>query len=456
MNSITIRGSPKTAMQYISTRQKSPAVPWSEALARGLAPDGGLYVPESLPQIDVDALRPLAKLPTEEALPQLAEAILRPLFEGDILLPLLPDICKEAFRHPLVLRELEPHTGLLELFHGPTAAFKDWAAGFLAACWGALDKVQKPDNIRTVVVATSGDTGGAVAAALHNQPGTRVVVLFPWEGVSSVQLAQLTGLGGNVHAFAVRGSFDDCQAMAKAALGDEALVTRHGLTSANSINIARMLPQAVYAAWAALVWEDRHGSPANFMVPTGNLGDATAAWMAKAMGFPIGKLGLACNANRAILDWLESGKKDGNPTIKTLANAMDVGIPSNLERLSHWLDTPAKQQADLLADSADDAAIRQAMHAWAQREPSEIVCPHTAAGLWARARQSADDYWVVYATAHAAKFPELIQAELHRAPPRCPQVERANAASRSLTLIQPTPKALVDELTRLETPSIGG
>jgi threonine synthase len=293
--------------------------------------------------------------------------------------------------------------GLLELFHGPTAAFKDFGARFLAEC--ALKLPAKKE--RLVLVATSGDTGGAVASAFHAKDGIEVAILFPKGRISPRQEKQLTSWGGNVRAFAVNGSFDDCQALAKAAFQDQALSSRFELLSANSINIGRILPQSVYYAWAALEYRAKTGREAGFVIPTGNLGNALACVWAREMGFPIREVALSLNANRAIADFLASGDWKSAPAVSTLANAMDVGNPSNLERLRFLFPQIEKLRGAVRARSFGDDEIREAIRA-ARKDWGETLCPHTATA-YAFARSLGGKDWVVVATAHPAKFESIVE-----------------------------------------------
>src|SRR5690606_14601790 len=224
--------------------------------------------------------------------------LLRPFFEGDHLESLVGDICHEAFDFPAPLRQLKDDTAVLELFHGPTAAFKDFGARFLAA---VLARIEIPsEKPLTVLVATSGDTGGAVAAAFAGRPGFEVVVLYPKGMVSERQERQLTCWGGNVSALRVRGDFDACQRLVKEAFRSEEMRARHRLTSANSISLGRLLPQMVYYAAASLEYERQHGVPAGFIIPSGNLGNATACFWARKLGLPIREIVLATNANETV------------------------------------------------------------------------------------------------------------------------------------------------------------
>ncbi|HEY6940585.1 threonine synthase, partial [Dokdonella sp.] len=385
-------------MTYVSTRGHAPAIGLGAALVAGLAPDSGLYVPASLPRFDV------ADFDGCDGLPAIAARLLRPFFAGDALAGDLGAICSESLDLPAPLRAIAPHTWLLELFHGPTAAFKDFAARFLAACLARLRRHDDP--LRTVLVATSGDTGAAVAAAFHRRPGFRVVILYPDGRVSPRQAHQLGAFGDNVLALRVAGSFDDCQALAKRALADDALKARVPLTSANSISLGRLLPQMAYYALAALQRHRAGSAPPTFVVPTGNLGNAFAAILARACGLPIGDVVLATNANRTLPDFFVGADYTPRASIATLANAMDVGAPSNFERLQWLYPDPARLRREFSVDAVGDAAIEETIRTRFERH-GELLCPHTATAvrmLEGLRQEGAHGSWAAVATAHAAKF----------------------------------------------------
>jgi threonine synthase len=393
-----------SAPRYVSTRGQALSAGLGEAIAAGLAPDGGLYVPEHLPTLDPSAFDPHGDLAATAA------TLLAPFFAGDALADELPAICAEAFTFGAPLRPLaRPDALLLELFHGPTAAFKDFGARFLAACLRRLRGEDAPPL--TILVATSGDTGAAVGAAFHGQPNLRVAILYPDGRVSPRQAHQLGSFGDNVQALCVAGSFDDCQRMVKAALNDAGLQRETPLSSANSISLGRLLPQMSYYAHAALGWWRTHGTPLDFIVPTGNLGNALAGLWARAMGLPIGRVRLACNANATLPEFFAGSDYRPRDAVPTLANAMDVGAPSNFERL-RWTwhgDDQALRRA-LQADRIDDATLRTTLLRHA-RDHGEVVCPHTAAALAVldREPQREDRTWAVVATAHPAKFETVLE-----------------------------------------------
>ena len=417
---------------YLSTRGTAPHATLSEAIARGLAADGGLYVPNRLPTVDRAALKPLSGLPA------LAHTALQGFFAGDRLQPLLGEIAAAALDLPApttAIANSRHALFVLELFHGPTAAFKDFGARFLAQCLQRLETAAAPPL--TILVATSGDTGGAVAAAFHRRPWARVVILYPKGLVSPRQEQQLTCWGGNVASLRVDGTFDDCQRLVKEAFVDASLNRRHRFSSANSINIGRLLPQMVYYIASSLEIEQRTGSRANFIIPAGNLGNAFAAVWARALGLPIDRIILAHNANRTVPDYLQTGEWRPRPSIATLASAMDVGDPSNMERLRALYPTLEALRGQLDAESVDDAAIRARIREDYRRYGREW-CPHTAtaAEVYSRLpeKERSARPWVLVATAHPAKFNEIVE----------PLLGKRIDVPESLALLLRLPQELTD------------
>ncbi|CAN4279723.1 threonine synthase [Pseudoxanthomonas sp. LjRoot125] len=395
-------------MNFISTRHAAPAATLSPAIAAGLAPDGGLYVPDALP--------PSRDLAPGRDIADTAATLLAPFFAGDVLEGELASICREAFDFPAPLRALgTPADHVLELFHGPTAAFKDFGARFLAASMARVRRSEaKP---LTILVATSGDTGAAVAAAFHRQPGLRVIVLYPDGRVSPRQAHQLGCFGDNITALRVAGSFDDCQALVKRALNDAELQAQAPLSSANSISLGRLLPQMSYYAHAALIHRATTGRVLNLVVPTGNLGNALAAILARALGIPLGRIALATNANRVLPDFFAGAEYAPAASVATLANAMDVGAPSNFERLRWLFDgDDVALRAAFSATEVDDATIREVI-ARRYRDHGEVHCPHTATAVKVlenlRAQGEGGD-WAVAATAHPAKFESVVEPLIGR------------------------------------------
>jgi len=391
-------------MLFASTRNPLHRVGFGAALTQGLAGDGGLYVPTDWPKLTPNS--------DPDDLAALALELLQPFVAGDALAVELAAITREAFNFPAPLLMLgdSGRLDVLELFHGPTAAFKDFGARFLAA---ALTRARRgATRTLKILVATSGDTGGAVAAAFHRHSGIEVAVLFPKGLVSPTQERQLTCWGENVRSFAVRGRFDDCQRLVKEAFGDPALRERFELSSANSINLGRLLPQTVYY-WAASlkIWRT-HGEAASFVIPSGNLGNATACVWARRLGAPIDAIVLAHNANRTVPDYLEQGVLRPRPSVATLSSAMDVGNPSNLERLVALFPDRTALRTALRAVSIDDEATRQRIRIDFERY-GRVWCPHSAVAAEAYTRlapnERAHGRWVLVATAHPAKFREIVE-----------------------------------------------
>jgi threonine synthase len=338
----------------------------------------------------------------------------------------------KAWNFPIPLVKLDERLFLLELFHGPTLAFKDIGARFMAQTMSYL--LERQQQHLTILVATSGDTGSAVAYGFHNLSCIDVIILYPSGKVSRLQEQQMTTLGGNVTAIEVDGTFDDCQRLVKAALSDKELQMRRALTTANSINVGRLLPQTAYYAWGIIQLKEKYGEvyPPLVVVPSGNLGNLTAAVYAKWMGAPIKGFVAATNANDGVLQYLHSGKFVPRPTIHTYSNAMDVGNPSNLARLQFLYGNNVQQlRSDIDAVSISDIQTLQEIrntHAAAHY----ILDPHTAVGV-AAARKALE--WrtdsppiIVVATAHPAKFLDVVQQAVEAEIPL--PAELLEAASR--------------------------
>jgi threonine synthase len=443
-------------MKFFSTRHSPQAVGLSAAIAQGIAPDGGLYVPERFPQFELQGEVEEGGAKTA-SLPIIARQLIEPFAAGDPLSKDLAAVTSEAFNFdaPLVAVQGAPGPlSVLELFHGPTSAFKDFGARFLAA---SLQRIRAGAGRKlTILVATSGDTGGAVAAAFHRRPGFEVAVLYPKGMVSQRQAQQLSCWGGNVRTFAVQGNFDDCQRIVKEAFQDTSLGHTHQLSSANSINVGRLLPQMVYYARSSLdVWR-RTGRKANFIIPTGNLGNALACVWARRIGLPIGDIVLATNRNTTVGDYLRTGAWQPKQSISTLASAMDVGNPSNMERLRSLYPEVADLRSQVTAFDVSDDQIRETIVRDA-RELGQIWCPHTATAahvyrqLMSRdgeipdepgARMSVPKEWILVATAHPAKFNDVVEPLLGRSVPVPPQLAALLELPRQEREIQPTLAAL--------------
>jgi len=422
-------------MQYFSTRGVGP-VTLDDALRLGIASDGGLFLPERLPQFDS------ADFAEAKSITEVAHVLLRPFFVGSTLARDLHEILAETFSFPIPATPspFEGHdVSLLELYHGPTVAFKDVGAGFLAACLSRLE-ADVADPL-TILVATSGDTGGAVAAAFDERPGMRVVVLFPDGRVSKRQAHQLCCWSDNVVSLKVRGSFDDCQALVKGAMADTELSTRHRFSSANSINIGRLLPQSTYYADSSLRHFRRTGNKPGFIIPTGNLGNAFACVMAREMGLPIGPVILATNANRTIVDYFETLEWLPRASLQTLASAMDVGNPSNMERLRYLVGEANVLREQLGVLSVNDEQIEESI----RKDFAEFgfaTCPHTATATHTWRQLDADvadaHDWILVATAHPAKFETIVEPLIGADVPVPPELEALLSRPTSAISIEPT------------------
>jgi len=386
-------------MKFYSTRDRSSKVSLHDAVLRGLAPDGGLYMPENFPKIHWD-------MGSSVTFPELAFHISSAFCLEDLSEAVLQEICESAFDFPVPIPALEDNIYSLELFHGPTLAFKDFGARFMARLMAHFNRGE--DKELTVLVATSGDTGGAVANGFFGLEGINVVLLYPSGKVSPLQEKQLTTLGGNITALEVEGTFDDCQRMVKAAFADPDLKEVCRLTAANSINIARLIPQSFYYAWAKVQLKQ----DLIFSVPSGNFGNLTAALFLNKMGANLGKIIGATNINDTIPRYLHSGKYSPKESVNTISNAMDVGDPSNFERLKDLFSG----SLDLFRESVvgarfTDDETRACMRSVYERE-EYILDPHGAIGYLALKKEASNKAGVLLETAHPAKFIEVVEETL--------------------------------------------
>ncbi|MFN6962277.1 MAG: threonine synthase [Pyrinomonadaceae bacterium] len=391
-------------MRYFSTNRQAPDATFRKAMLAGQPADKGLYFPAEIPQIKRGFI---------DCLPELADAeiafeVIKPYVADEIDDRALAEICRETVDLEFPLVEITDRISSLELFHGPTLAFKDVGARFMSRCLRYFAERRGEETI--VLVATSGDTGGAVAAGFHGVDGVEVVILYPKGRVSRVQELQLTTLGGNVTAVGVHGAFDDCQALAKAALADREITGRVRLTSANSINIARWLPQQFYYFFALKQWT--HGEPPVVSVPSGNFGNIASGILAHASGLPVERFIAACNANDVVPRFLLTGRYDTRPSVATLSNAMDVGSPSNFVRIRELLgDEPAKILETLEAASiSDEETIRTIREVHAAS--GYTLDPHGAVGYRALADhldKHPGKRGLFLETAHPIKFDSVEQ-----------------------------------------------
>jgi threonine synthase len=395
-------------MRFASRLHPEQVMTFRDALFTGLAPDGGLYHPVDAPNLA--GLIPVLESVT--SFPEAAAAASALLLSPDIDKDRARDLATNALTFSPVLRRLDDRVLLLELFHGPTCAFKDFGAQFLAAAMESL--LERKTRRIQILVATSGDTGSAVAHAFHGRANIDVVILYPSGRVSDLQEKQLTTLGGNVHALEVQGSFDDCQRLVKAAFQDPTLRARLRLTSANSINIGRLLPQCLYYLYAGTRRGELGGAVPTICVPSGNFGNLTAGVYAWRWGLPVRGFIAATNANDIVPAYLQSGRFIPRSSAQTLSNAMDVGNPSNFERLleifkGSWEGMASQIEGRSITDERTLETMRS-VHA----EHGVLVDPHTAVGCAAArdhlaAGRADDEQVVVLSTAHPAKFSDIVE-----------------------------------------------
>jgi threonine synthase len=397
-------------MNYYSTNNPGLMSTFEYAIFSGLAPDGGLWMPMEFPKVYNPAL-----IKKDTAIHDVAKQLLTPFLSENFTTAEIESIIVDAFNFPIAMTSLSRYVSMCELFRGPTLAFKDFGARFMARVFASF--AEKKGMKLVILVATSGDTGSAVASGFHNVPNTDVVILYPKGKVSRLQELQLTTYSGNVKALRVDGTFDDCQRLVKMAFSDRPLREMIHLTSANSINIARLLPQMVYYGYASYlikVFEDE--SPV-IAVPSGNLGNVTAGLMAKRMGFPIEKFVIGTNVNRAVPDFFEFGIYEPKSSIQTISNAMDVGDPSNFSRIKALYNGDLyTMKKDIAAYSITDIETEQNIR-FAYDSAGYVSDPHTAVGLAAlRIEQSKfpGSRGIVMSTAHPSKFPEVVQKNIDR------------------------------------------
>lgn len=392
-------------MKYYSTNKQSPLVDFKEATIQGQAPDKGLYFPESIPQVDKDLLENIMVISDEE----IAFRVIKPYVGNTIPDEKLFSIVKETLSFPIPLVKITDSISSLELFHGPTLAFKDIGARFMSRCLGYF--LSGESKKVTVLVATSGDTGGAVANGFLDVEGVEVVILYPSGKVSPVQEKQLTTLGRNIKALEIEGSFDDCQQLVKQAFADQDLRSQVFLTSANSINVARWLPQQFYYFLAWKQWENK-SNPLVISVPSGNFGNICAGILANASGLPAAHFIAACNANDIVTKYLQTGQYQPRPAVPTLSNAMDVGNPSNfvriLEIFQHQLpQLKSRLSSYRISDAETIDTISNIYHQF-----NYIADPHGAVGFLALQRYLAEhpgQQGYFLETAHPVKFPAAVE-----------------------------------------------
>ena len=400
-------------MKYYSLNKQSPVVDFKEATINGQAPDKGLYFPEKIPPVDKELIGSIEKYSNEE----IALRVISPYVGNTIPADELQRIVSETVNFNIPLVPVTDSIFSLELFHGPTLAFKDIGARFMSRCLGYF--VKNNNRQVTVLVATSGDTGGAVANGFYNVDGVDVVILYPSGKVSSVQEKQLTTLGKNIHAIEVAGNFDDCQQMVKQAFTDDELNKKLFLTSANSINVARWLPQQMYYFFAWKQWKDKNNPPV-IAVPSGNFGNICAGILAHVSGLPVKHFIAACNANNTVPEFLQSGNYQPKKAVATISNAMDVGNPSNFVRI---LELFHQQLGDLktvlsscsITDEQTKITIKEVFEKY-----NYLADPHGAVGFLALQeylRQHPSDKGIFLETAHPVKFYDVVEPVIHATVP---------------------------------------
>lgn len=395
-------------MQFHSTNKKSKKLPFSHVVRLGLAPDGGLFLPDQLPKLPTGFFRKISALKFTE----IARAVAKQYIGREIPEKDLQKIIQGAFNFSVPLKKVGPELYVLELFHGPTMAFKDFGARFLSRTLGYFLQNQKQKL--NIIVATSGDTGSAVASGFFNVPNIKVFILYPSGKVSPLQEKQLTTYGHNIAALEIKGRFDDCQKLVKQVLADKELNQQMQFSSANSINFGRLLPQSFYYFWgyAQLNKVIKNQQPI-FVVPSGNFGNLTSGLMAKKMGLPVDKFIAATNSNNIVPKYLASGKFLPKKSKQTISNAMDVGKPSNFARMLELYRGDYKKMAkDIIGISITDADTKKTIKN-IYNQSGYICDPHTAVGITAALsyQKSAHDQHplIVLSTAHPAKFREIIE-----------------------------------------------
>jgi threonine synthase len=400
-------------VRYRSTNRKAPLTSLRGAVLRGLAPDGGLYMPVEIARRSPQELEEFRRLPFTEV----CFRVVRPFAGPEVPEEVLWQVVSQAINFPVKLVSLSPGLHILELFHGPTLAFKDFGARFMARLMGYF--VRDETRPLTVLVATSGDTGSAVAHGFLGVPGIRVVILYPSKRISEAQEKQFTTLGENITALEVAGTFDDCQRLVKQAFSDAQLNTRAFLTSANSINIGRLLPQMFYhvAAYRQLPVAS---VPLIVSVPSGNFGNLTAGIFAKRMGLPVARFVASTNANDVVPEYLRTGEFHPRPASRTFSNAMDVGNPNNFPRLLDLCRNRLEYvHREIWGHSATDEDTLSAMKSMHQRF-HYLADPHTAVGVlgWEAYRREHPEpaQGLVLATAHPAKFADIVTRAIGEAP----------------------------------------
>lgn len=423
-------------MKFFSTRKNSPEVSFEGAIFKGLAPDGGLYHPVDEP----DLSKLFLKMTRQEDFASIAAKVIANLFNDEIPQDDAIQLCKKAFPFSPKLKKLEEGLHILELFHGPSCAFKDFGASFLA---NSMEYFLKSEQRQALILtATSGDTGSAVAQAFYQKDNIDVVILYPKGRVSPLQEKQLTTLGGNIHALEVEGAFDDCQRMVKEAFTDPALSEALPLSSANSINLGRLIPQSLYYIWAFTQLKGI-SDEIIFCVPSGNFGNLTAGVLSWRWGLPVSSFIAATNANDVVPEYLQTGNYETRPSLATYSNAMDVGAPSNFERLltifqDDWNVMKSMIHGESISDEETLKTISDVY-----QEKGYILDPHTAVGVLASRRfrekvLTGGGEIVSLSTAHPGKFVEIVKEATGEEPQLPEALQKVMMGKKQTTVINNT------------------
>jgi len=429
-------------MKFISTRNDKNIVNFSQALFQGLAPDGGLFIPR-----DTADLKDLFNSFSEStSFVEIASKMTATLLSDTFTPAQAQTIAEKAYTFSPAIVDLKNDFSILELFHGKSCAFKDYGASFLALAMETL--LEEKERKAVILTATSGDTGSAVAQAFAGKENIEVVILYPSGRVSPLQEKQLTTIGSNIKALEVKGSFDDCQRMVKDAFTDSDITKKINLSSANSINLGRLIPQSFYYVWAYSQIKNNCEDTV-FVIPSGNYGNLTAGLYAQSWGLPVKNYVAATNANDVIPDYLRSGVYKPIPSIHTISNAMDVGSPSNYERMAKLFnDNVTNFKKIISAYSIDDNETKRIIKNVYDNE-KYIMCPHTAVGYGAAELYKIDhpnSKMMVFSTAHPGKFTEVIEDVINVKPELPRELQILEKREKISTLIENTDEALKDYL----------
>lgn len=425
-------------MQFYSLNKKSPDVNFKDATINGQAPDKGLYFPHHIPQVSKELIANIESISNEE----IAFEVIKPYVGDTIAENDLRRIASETVNFSIPLVNVNDSISSLELYHGPTLAFKDVGARFMSRCLGHF--VKGSDKKVTVLVATSGDTGGAVANGFYNVDGVEVVILYPSGKVSSVQEKQLTTLGNNITALEVEGNFDDCQQMVKAAFLDAELNKKYFLTSANSINVARWLPQQFYYFFAYKQWKQKNNPPV-VCVPSGNFGNICAGLLASASGLPVNHFIAATNANDVVPEFFNSGNYQPKKAVATISNAMDVGDPSNFVRIMQLFQQQVSALKDKVSSVSVTDAITKETLLSVYKKFNYLCDPHGAVAYYALENylnEHAGTKGIFLETAHPVKFYDVVEPIINETVPVPESIQQQMQLKKNSTIINKTPADL--------------